>query len=407
MSIIRIHDLQAGMILSEDVYDINSRLLLSKGTKIESPHIRIFKMWGIAEVNIAGVGKNDEQPGPVVDPGFMEEVWENTKFIFKHTDFKHPAVDEIFRIAVNYRTQRKTLVSVKDIDLHPCTDLNKTFVSDLRQKISRNELVLPEIPSIVSELNEVIADPVASADDIAQIVCKSPSLTAILLKIVNSAFYGFPAPIDSIARAVTVIGTKEISSLALGISIIKIFNDIPNTLIDMKSFLQHSLACGIVSRILAATMNIPQTEQLFISGLLHDLGRLIVYKYYPDQAKSMLNRAIEAENLLFKEESLFFGCNHTHLGRYLMQQWKLPLILENNVFYHHNPSAADSPVLPAIVHLADIIVNALGLGNSGESFVPFLDAKAWDNLALSPASFENVVGQATHQFNALKLHMNI
>lgn len=407
MSIVRIHDLTADMILAEDVLDINSRLLLSKGSKIESKHIRIFKMWGIAEVNVQGVHNNNDSTAPMVDSELREEITENTKYIFKHTDLTHPAVAEIFRLAVNYRTQSKIIVHVKNINLHPCEDLNKTFVSDLRQKISRNELVLPEIPPIVSELNEVIADPLASADDIAQIVSKSPSLTAILLKIVNSAFYGFPASIDSISRAVTVIGTKEISSLALGISTITIFKDIPNTLIDMKSFLQHSLACGIVSRILAATMNIPQTEQLFISGLLHDLGRLIVYKYYPDQAKSMLNRANEAENLLFKEESVYFGCNHTHLGRYLLQQWKLPLILENNVYYHHQPYRADSPILPTIVHMADIIVNALGIGNSGENFVPFLDAKAWDNLEVTPACFENVVEQTIHQFNALKLHMNI
>jgi len=406
MSIVRIHDLKADMILAEDVLEINSRLLLSKGTKIESKHIRIFKMWGIAEVNVQGVHKNNDSPAPMVDSVFREEITESTKYIFKHTDLNHPAVAEIFRLAVNHRAQRKIIAPVKNINLHPCKDLNKSFVSDLRKKISRNELVLPEIPPIVSELNEVIADPVASADDIAQIVSKSPSLTAILLKIVNSAFYGFPASIDSISRAVTLIGTREISSLALGISTIKIFQDIPKTLIDMKLFLQHSLACGIVSRILAATMNIPQTEQLFISGLLHDLGRLIVYKYYPDQAKSMLNRAIEAENLLFKEESVDFGYNHTHLGRYLMTQWKLPLILENNVYYHHNPSEAVSPVMPAIVHLADIIVNALGFGNSGESFVPSLDAKAWDTLTLSPACFENIIEQTTHQFNALKLHMN-
>jgi HD-like signal output (HDOD) protein len=407
MGIVRIHDLQTDMILADDVLDINSRFLLSKGAKIESQHIRIFKMWGIAEVNVQGDGNNDEPSAPVVDPEFMEEIKENTKYIFKHTDLNHPAVREIFRLAVKFRTQRKISVPIKNINLHPCEDLNKIFVTDLRQKISRNELILPEIPSIVYELNEVIADPFASADDIAQIVSKSPSLTAILLKIVNSAFYGFPAPIDSISRAVIMIGTKEISSLALGICTIKIFKDIPNALIDMKLFLQHSLTCGIVSRILAATMNIPQTEQLFISGLLHDLGRLIVYKYYPDLAKSILNRVIKSENLLYKEENLFFGCNHTHLGRYLLKQWRLPLILENNIFYHHQPSRADSPILPTIVHLADIIVNALGIGNSGESFVPSLDETAWDSLLLSPACFENVVEQAIHQFNALKLHMNI
>jgi HD-like signal output (HDOD) protein len=105
--------------------------------------------------------------------------------------------------------------------------------------------------------------------------------------------------------------------------------------------------------------------------------------------------------LLYEEEKDYLGCDHAQLGVQLMKQWKLPLILENNILYHHKPSEAQQSVPAAIVHLADIIANSLGVGSSGEKLIPRLDYTAWENLELSPSSFENIVGQAIHQFHAL------
>ena len=173
-------------------------------------------------------------------------------------------------------------------------------------------------------------------------------------------------------------------------------------MIDMYSFLKHSLACGILSRILAAQKNFGQTEQLFVSGLLHDLGRLILYLYFTDESRGILGRARRNNKLLYHEETNYLGCDHAQVGNKLMEQWKLPLILENNVLYHHNPSEAQQPIPATIVHLADIIVNALGIGSSGEKFVPPLDAAAWENLDLPISSFDTVIGQATHQFYSLE-----
>ena len=270
------------------------------------------------------------------------------------------------------------------------------------QRLNKSKIVLPEIPSVVFELNEVIANPMSSADHIAQVVNRSPSLTALLLKIVNSSFYGFPSKIDKISHAVTLIGTREISGLALGISILSIFKDIPREMIDMHSFLEHSLACGILSRILAAQKNFGQTEQLFVSGLLHDLGRLILYLYFTDESRNILSRSRNNQTLLYAEETNYLGCDHAQVGKQLMEQWKLPLILEDSVLYHHNPSEAQQPIPATIVHLADIIVNSLGIGSSGEKFVPPLDTAAWENLDLPLSSFDTVIGQATHQFYSLE-----
>lgn len=175
----------------------------------------------------------------------------------------------------------------------------------------------------------------------------------------------------------------------------------------MYSFLKHSLACGIFSRIISAHLNSNQTEQLFVSGLLHDLGRLILYIHFPKESHNIITRSRNRSKLLFKEERDYLGCDHSEIGRHLLKQWKLPLILENCVFYHHNPSEAQQTVPAAIVHLADIMVISLGIGSSGEKFVPPLDNAAWANLEFPISSFEKVIGQATHQFKALKTILHV
>ena len=407
MGSIHINKLKPGMVLDEEVKDINGRLLLKKDKKIQPAHIRIFKIWGVTEVNISGNnGNKDTSAGPA-DPELIEKTKENTQQLFRHVDLEHPAIKEIFRISILFRSKYNLSEKDKTIGLAE-VDLEQPIVgSNFLQKLNKENITLPEIPSIVFELNEVIANPLSSAEDIAQVIYRSPSLTALLLKIVNSPFYGFPSKIDKISLAVTLIGTREISGLALGISIISLFNNIPKEILSMHSFLRHSLACGIISRILAAHKNIPQTEQLFVSGLLHDLGRLILYSYFPEESLNILSHARSSDTLLYLQENDHLGCNHTHVVKHLLQQWKLPMVLENNIFFHHNPREAQQPVPATLVHLADIITNGLGIGTSGERFVPPLDQAAWESLGLSQTCFDVVVKQATHQFFALESVLEI
>jgi HD-like signal output (HDOD) protein len=407
MGTIHINKLKPGMVLDEEVRDINGRLLLKKGKNIQSAHIRIFKIWGVTEVNICGNNGNKNTSDGNVDPEQIEKIKEYTHNLFCHADLEHPALKEIFRISVQFRSKHSFPCKEKKADLAEIESPQNPGNNNFLQKLNQENITLPEIPSIVFELNEVIANPLSSAEDIAQVVQRSPSLTALLLKIVNSPFYGFPSKIDKISLAVTLIGTREISGLALGISVISLFKNIPKETLDMYSFLKHSLACGIISRILAAHKSIPQTEQLFVSGLLHDLGRLILYSYFPQEARNILNRARSTNMLLYLQENDSLGCNHTHIVKQLLQQWKLPMVLENNVFYHHDPSEASHPVPATLVHLADIITNSLGIGTSGERFVPPLDNEAWDGLGLSPTCFDIVVKQATHQFFALESLLEI
>ena len=202
------------------------------------------------------------------------------------------------------------------------------------------------MPSLVFELNEIIANPLSAAKDIANVVNQSPSLTAVLLKMVNSAFFGFRSKIDSISKAIMLIGSNEVSNLAMGVTIMETFRNIPKQVIDVGAFLEHCLACGVVGRLLAVHAKLPQAEQIFVSGMLHDIGRLVLYKYFPDVAGLLLIQAMESRQPLAVVEREMIRTSHTQIGKKLLQKWKLPYTLENSVYYHHNPSASPNPNKP-------------------------------------------------------------
>jgi HD-like signal output (HDOD) protein len=401
MNLIRTDKLKPGQILAAEVRDSNGRLLLAGGREIQPEHIRVFKIWGVCEVLIHDNPCTDDETDPVANPEMLAQILANVQTLFRFADLEHPAIRELFDLAVAFRTEVQHIDPASEAKFaeSPATEIGRK--ADFLEKVNQTNIRLPEIPSIVFELNEVIANPKSSAQQIADVIAKSPSLTAILLKVVNSSFYGFPTKISRISHAVVLIGSREISALALGISVLSIFKHVPVKLINMDSFLKHSLACGTISRILAAHKNLPQTEEMFVSGLLHDLGRLILYVYFPQEASHILGCSRLRPNLLYQEETDHLGCTHAQIGERLMSQWNLPHILRNNVACHHSPLRAQQPMLATIVHLADIITKSLGIGSSGEQFVPPLDRDAWQLLELSPGYFKTVTEQAIHQINAI------
>ena len=390
---VAIQNIEPGMVLEDDVRDINGRTLLAKGQPVLDKHLTIFRMWGVTDVAIAdGTDEATSAPDP---PGSaaMRKIALAIRPAFVENDLTHPAVAEIFRQAVLFRSRQPSASERSRPGPSPGRTIQRIpNGAERRRKLVRRDIQLPEIPSLIFKLNDTIADPFSSADDIARIISKSPGLSALLLRIVNSAFYGFPSRIDSLSRAVAIIGSKEVTALAVGITTMQIFKDIPPSVFDMQAFTHHSLACGIFSRILAASANIRNTEQMFVSGLLHDIGRLVVCRYMPDAAAVMM--VPDERSSLYEREKALLGFRHTDIAADLFKKWNFPMALEQNVVYHHRPNDAQDPVKAGIVHLADMIVHSLGAGKSGEWRVPKLDPAAWAALRLSPESLATIIPQA-------------
>jgi HD-like signal output (HDOD) protein len=247
---------------------------------------------------------------------------------------------------------------------------------------------------------ELLNDPDSSASDIGQIISEDPALSAKLLKIVNSAFYSFPSRIDTISRAITIVGTLEITDLILGSSAVDVFAGLPNELIDMTHFWEHSLYTGVVSRVLARHHRAPNTERFFVSGLLHDVGCLVLYNQLPGESLRALQLARDESRPLHLAEQEILGFDHSAVGAELMQAWNLPEAFVEAARYHHSPmDAGDFPLETAMVHLADVIAAGAYITGSGTEHVPPMEPAAWDLTGLSVDITEEVIAEADRQFS--------
>ncbi len=400
MLLVALDKLKDGVVLGEDVRDNNGRLLLTKGQPIDLNQIRLLKIWGVPEVKIQGQDQDVVTESGDKDEDDRLKVERTVQTIFQHIDTAHPAISPIYSAAIEYRLQKGLF-----IDFGPRLPLPENFKLDLyngmKTQIQFSEVQLPESPESISEFNRIIEDPLSSANDIAAVVSRSPSLAALLLKIANSAAYGYPSKIDTLSRAVTLLGTREVGVLAMVISSVQFFGDIPQNLIDLASFLRHSISCGLLSRILGAQANLPHTERLFLAGLLHDIGRLVWYRYFPEQAKLVLNMAKNTGLSVYEIEKECMGISHTQIAGHLLNKWRFPDTLVNGIIHHHRPMRSPEPVEPSIVHVADIAVNALGLGHSGGHIIPHFDPRGWHQLGIAPGALKTAIDQTVQQVDIM------
>lgn len=404
MGFVSVDALNGGSVLAEDVHDINGRLLLSKGQEISAKHLRVLKIWGITEVAVVGETDDDHPGEAVADPEKQAAVEAAMKVLFSRLDLTHDAIAYVHASAVAHRYTHNLIPSFKTQGEVSPPAPSRLDGKAIQRKIDDKGLKLPEAPTIVVKLNQIMADPHASANDVAQIVGTSASLTALMLRIVNSAAFGLPTKVDRISRAVALLGTREISALAMGVSVVKAFMDIPRDLIDMEAFLSHSLACATVTRYLAALSNHSQTEQLFIAGLLHDIGKLILFKYFPQEVQSLFQAAGgEAEGRpLFEVEREQMGRTHAQIGANLLKKWNFPEQIRYIVAHHHTAARAQAPAETVIVQMADIITNAIGFGSSGERILPGFDAAAWDRLGVAASGLKTAIRQGAQQLRAME-----
>lgn len=266
------------------------------------------------------------------------------------------------------------------------------------------ELVSP--PSTYTRLDTLIQDPDSAIDDFASVINTDPALATRLLKIVNSPFYGFPSQINTISRAITIIGTRELNHLVLATSVMNAFSGIPTTLINMDSFWQHSLACAMTARQLANACGQRGTERLFTAGLLHNIGSLVMYQSLPELAREAISSARFGNETIFQAEQRIIGFDHSEVGEALALAWRLPESLVDTIRHHHYPAEAKTAALDvAIVHVADVMVSAVPFGHAGDAHVPPLDPNAWQLLGLDLNIVPQILTQISLQLDSLTATM--
>lgn len=257
---------------------------------------------------------------------------------------------------------------------------------------------LYSLPLFYDRLNEKINHPRSSLADIGKVISEDQGLTVRLLRLANSPLFGYHSKIDSITKALILIGTQQLRDLALAVSVMGSFKNIPNDLMDMKLFWKHNIACGILSRSIAIYRREVNQERFFVSGMLHDVGILVICSAIPESVRQIHLNRNSCTELFYASERKLLGFDHGAVGGALLAKWNIPLNIAEPVSFHHAPDASlKYPLETATIHLADIICQTMGLILPADPQISPVDNTAWKMLDIPVSQLDTIIKQSEAQ----------
>ncbi len=257
---------------------------------------------------------------------------------------------------------------------------------------------LISLPEIYLRIRELVDDPSADLEDFSNVVITDPNLSSSVLRVVNSAFFGFGGQIDTISRALNFFGIGQLHDLVLSISAVNSFSDISNEFIDMTEFWRRSVFCGVLTRILGSECNIRGSERLFVIGLLHEVGQLILFSELPDQSKKALVQSEGEAQLLCEAQREIIGFDYAQVGAELMQLWNLPNNFQEITACHTEPNSADQCVIEScLLHIAHAYGIALALEEESENYLQRIDPFTWKSTGLDAEKINALLPEAQTQ----------
>lgn len=282
--------------------------------------------------------------------------------------------------------------------------INKTKLTDLTRIIRRVD-DLPTLPRIVLKITELINNPKSSARDLAGVITDDQVLTARLLKFVNSSFYGFPQNISTATDAVVLLGFDAIRNLLLTTSMFDLFsNKNKENELKREKMWDHSLGCAVAAKVIGGYVRYDNPEELFVSGLLHDIGKIVEMLFLPDDFAEVVSMVENKNILMWAAEDHVLGYTHADVGRLLAERWNLPSKLVTVIACHHQPGLAGGfSQEAAIVHIADILCRAMNIGSGGDNKIPPLDKNAWETIQLKLSAIEPIMQEIENQFRDISL----
>ncbi|MBN1129525.1 MAG: HDOD domain-containing protein [Chitinispirillaceae bacterium] len=248
------------------------------------------------------------------------------------------------------------------------------------RKIAESVIGLPTLPTVVSRMIDLVDSPRTSAALLARLISSDQALTAKVLKLANSAYYGFPREISTVNMAIVVLGFNAVKEMGLSLSVFDVFKKTPSSgYFDVARFWEHSVGCGVAARMLVRNYRPAMAGEAFVSGLLHDVGKVILKQYFDAELARIIDLQREGGVTLEAAEQRVIETSHAQIGSWLAEKWNLPKIICETIRCHHEPWEAErEKEFIACVQLGDYLCHKSNTGQSGRLVAPELDERLWE-----------------------------
>lgn len=268
----------------------------------------------------------------------------------------------------------------------------------------------PTLPIIITKVFDICEDETSTVDDLAKVVSFDQSITARILKLANSAYFGYLRKVNTLSKAITILGFNTIKSLAISASVFDTFKKIKsNYYFDRCQFWIHSIGVGVLARMISTKLKKGNPEVAFIDGLLHDIGKLFFESYYVPQYEAVMKEVTVSRCFVKEAEEAVMGVMHSEVGGWLATRWKFPPDLVNPIQYHHHLAECPEEYLElaCIVNLADYLCRVHHIGSGGDSLIPEVEPIIMETLNITEediqALSDSVTGEKENIFTFMAI----
>jgi len=271
-----------------------------------------------------------------------------------------------------------------------------------KSKIISKIRTLPSISGVAVQILKLLDDPDSSAEEVQKILRLDPGLTANILKLTNSAYFGLPNKVGSVRQAVVMLGWKRLVKIVLSTCVNAVMDKpIPGYDLPPGELWRHSVAVSVTAEGLMKELNLEVDDEIFTAALLHDLGKLVMGEFVEEDLAAIRSTAEKGIPFQMAEREVL-GTDHAEIGGMLMKSWSFPPRFVSAVRWHHEPDSAENPsTLIDIVHVANVLCLMLGIGAGIEGLHYQPSASATKRLGLKPKQLEVVASQTLQWANEL------
>jgi putative nucleotidyltransferase with HDIG domain len=267
---------------------------------------------------------------------------------------------------------------------------------------------LPTLSIVVAKVIQVVSNPLTSASDLSRIITVDQALTAKVLRLANSAFYGFPFRIKNITQAVSILGFDTIRNLALTVSVYKVFTGENESDFSHQDFWKHCVGVAICASLLAKKIKYRSPEGAFTAGLLHDIGKNFFEQFMHKEYRDVMKLAKERNISVFEAEMEVMKIDHTIVGKMMAEKWNLPHELKAGIASHHHPEQeTQENVMAHLINVADIICKKKSIGFSGDYVIMPISKEGRELFSLDEAGEEELMNDLDKELKEAEAFVNM